>query len=46
VQEGKGESPVEGDRVVFNWEGYTIGYYGRIFEAKGRVKVHRHICVW
>jgi hypothetical protein len=27
--------------LEIDWEGYTIGYYGRIFEAKGRVKVHR-----
>jgi len=25
----------EGDRVVFDWSGYTIGYFGRPFEAKG-----------
>lgn len=24
-----------GDRVVFDWSGYTIGYFGRPFEAKG-----------
>jgi len=23
------------DRVVFDWSGYTIGYFGRPFEAKG-----------
>jgi hypothetical protein len=23
---------------VINWSGYTIGYYGRIFEAKNRVQ--------
>ena len=26
---------VDGDRVVFDWSGYTIGYFGRPFEAKG-----------
>jgi len=25
----------DGDRVVFDWSGYTIGYFGRPFEAKG-----------
>lgn len=35
---GTGETPSIGDRVVFDWEGYTIGYYGRIFQAKGRVQ--------
>jgi len=24
-----------GDRVVFDWSGYTVGYFGRPFEAKG-----------
>jgi FKBP-type peptidyl-prolyl cis-trans isomerase len=25
----------DGDRVVFDWSGYTIGYFGRPFQAKG-----------
>jgi len=25
VREGKGNSPTVGDRVVIDWEGYTIG---------------------
>jgi FKBP-type peptidyl-prolyl cis-trans isomerase len=25
VQEGSGLTPVRGDRVVIDWEGYTIG---------------------
>jgi FKBP-type peptidyl-prolyl cis-trans isomerase 2 len=24
-----------GDRVVFDWSRYTIGYFGRPFQAKG-----------
>jgi hypothetical protein len=24
-----------GDRVVYDWSGYTIGYFGRPFQAKG-----------
>eukprot|EP00980_Cylindrotheca_fusiformis_P002191 scaffold503_cov81-Cylindrotheca_fusiformis.AAC.1 len=35
VKEGSGSSPDWGDRVVFDWSGYTIGYFGRPFEAKG-----------
>ncbi|KAL7531220.1 hypothetical protein ACHAWF_007108 [Thalassiosira exigua] len=35
VKVGKGGTPSEGDRVVFDWSGYTIGYFGRPFEAKG-----------
>lgn len=27
-----------GDRVVYEWEGYTLGYFGRPFEAKNGVK--------
>uniref|UniRef100_A0A0G4HZ94 Peptidylprolyl isomerase n=1 Tax=Chromera velia CCMP2878 TaxID=1169474 RepID=A0A0G4HZ94_9ALVE len=35
----QGEKPQAGDRVVIDWEGYTIGYYGRIFEKKqGTIK--------
>jgi hypothetical protein len=35
---GTGESARVGDRVVLNWEGYTIGFYGRPFEKKNSVK--------
>ncbi|CAM9283798.1 unnamed protein product, partial [Phaeothamnion confervicola] len=38
IRKGTGEVPAPGDRVVIDWEGYTIGYYGRPFEAKNRVK--------
>lgn len=38
VQVGKGASPSSGDRVVFDWSGYTIGYFGRPFQAKGGPK--------
>lgn len=31
---GKGAMPVAGDRVVVEWTGYTIGYFGRPFETK------------
>lgn len=30
-----GDAASDGDRVVFDWSGYTIGYFGRPFEAKG-----------
>ena len=30
-----GVKAVLGDRVVFDWSGYTIGYFGRPFQAKG-----------
>ena len=38
VKEGEGKTPAAGDRVVLDWEGYTIGYYGRPFEARNKVK--------
>lgn len=30
-----GAAAKKGDRVVFDWSGYTIGYFGRPFQAKG-----------
>lgn len=35
VKAGSGDRAREGDRVVFDWSGYTIGYFGRPFQAKG-----------
>jgi len=35
VTVGTGDSASQGDRVVYEWSGYTIGYFGRPFEAKG-----------
>ena len=40
VKVGSGESPKAGDRVVYEWSGYTIGYFGRPFEAKGYVRIY------
>ena len=34
---GKGVSPRAGQTVVIDWDGYTIGYYGRPFEARNKV---------
>lgn len=35
VKIGTGDVKLEvGDRAVFDWSGYTIGYFGRPFEAK------------
>lgn len=31
---GRGKEATVGDRVVYEWEGYTIGYFGRPFEKK------------
>lgn len=38
VTEGSGKTPKQGDRVVVDWEGYTIGYYGRPFQSRNKVK--------
>jgi hypothetical protein len=35
VNEGGGAGARVGDRVVYDWSGYTIGYFGRPFQAKG-----------
>uniref|UniRef100_A0ACD5YA88 Uncharacterized protein n=1 Tax=Avena sativa TaxID=4498 RepID=A0ACD5YA88_AVESA len=35
---GNGPSPKKGETVVVDWDGYTIGYYGRIFEARNKTK--------
>lgn len=35
---GQGDAPRAGDTVVVDWDGYTIGYYGRPFEARNKPK--------
>ncbi|OAY76325.1 Peptidyl-prolyl cis-trans isomerase FKBP19, chloroplastic, partial [Ananas comosus] len=35
---GNGPFPKIGETVVVDWDGYTIGYYGRIFEARNKTK--------
>ena len=32
------DAAAAGDRVVYEWEGYTIGYFGRPFEKKAGLK--------
>ncbi len=38
VKEGTGAIAREGDRVAVDWEGYTIGYYGRPFQVRNGPK--------
>jgi hypothetical protein len=38
LRDGEGELPAEGDTAVVDWSGYTIGYYGRPFEARNKVR--------
>ncbi|PIA31403.1 hypothetical protein AQUCO_04900005v1 [Aquilegia coerulea] len=35
---GSGPSPKMGETVVIDWDGYTVGYLGRIFEARNKTK--------
>ncbi|RZC60480.1 hypothetical protein C5167_022233 [Papaver somniferum] len=38
LRPGKGPTAKMGDAVVVDWDGFTIGYYGRIFEARNKTK--------
>ncbi|KAG9446538.1 hypothetical protein H6P81_012666 [Aristolochia fimbriata] len=38
LRAGSGPIPKNGETVVVDWDGYTIGYYGRIFEARNKTK--------
>eukprot|EP00200_Dunaliella_tertiolecta_P003284 CAMPEP_0202351604 /NCGR_PEP_ID=MMETSP1126-20121109/8169_1 /ASSEMBLY_ACC=CAM_ASM_000457 /TAXON_ID=3047 /ORGANISM="Dunaliella tertiolecta, Strain CCMP1320" /LENGTH=210 /DNA_ID=CAMNT_0048943727 /DNA_START=175 /DNA_END=807 /DNA_ORIENTATION=+ len=38
IREGQGEPIKEGQTAVVDWSGYTIGYYGRPFEARNKPK--------
>ncbi|KMZ59387.1 Peptidyl-prolyl cis-trans isomerase FKBP19, chloroplastic [Zostera marina] len=38
LRTGDGLPPKIGQTVVVDWDGYTIGYYGRIFEARNKTK--------
>lgn len=37
LRAGTGAAVKEGDNCVLDWQGYTVGYYGRIFEARNKV---------
>ncbi|KAK9824169.1 hypothetical protein WJX72_008232 [[Myrmecia] bisecta] len=38
LKPGNGDVPKPGSNVVVDWDGYTIGYYGRPFEARNKAK--------
>ena len=37
LRDGSGDTVSEGSRVTIDWDGYTLGYYGRPFEARNKV---------
>lgn len=43
---GSGAEVSEGDTVVIDWDGYTIGYYGRPFEARNKVTLCQSHLFW
>lgn len=38
MKEGTGVTMTAGKKAVIDWDGYTIGYYGRPFEARNKSK--------
>mmetsp|Transcript_39539 Transcript_39539/g.126135 ORF Transcript_39539/g.126135 Transcript_39539/m.126135 type:complete len:209 (-) Transcript_39539:221-847(-) len=38
LRKGEGEGVAPGQKVTVDWDGYTIGYYGRIIQAKNLAK--------
>lgn len=39
AKSGNGKTPTRGDRLVVDWSGYTIGYFGRPFETRKLVEL-------
>ena len=37
LRDGSGGTASEGSHVTIDWDGYTLGYYGRPFEARNKV---------
>jgi FKBP-type peptidyl-prolyl cis-trans isomerase len=38
LRKGSGPALTDGNSFVMDWQGYTIGYYGRIFEARNKAR--------
>lgn len=36
LRDGSGDEAQKGSQVTIDWDGYTIGYYGRPFEARNK----------
>lgn len=39
LRDGSGDAVSNGSHVTVDWDGYTLGYYGRPFEARNKVNV-------
>lgn len=37
LRDGSGDTAKDGSHVTIDWDGYTLGYYGRPFEARNKV---------
>lgn len=37
LRDGSGDTASQGSHVTIDWDGYTLGYYGRPFEARNKV---------
>ena len=44
LREGTGKDARQGAQVTVDWDGYTIGYYGRPFEARNKERTERDCC--
>lgn len=38
LRDGSGDTAAHGSHVTIDWDGYTLGYYGRPFEARNKSK--------
>lgn len=44
LRDGSGDTASNGSRVTIDWDGYTLGYYGRPFEARNKVPSDKTFC--
>lgn len=44
LRDGSGGVAKDGSHVTVDWDGYTLGYYGRPFEARNKV-MHVSTCM-
>lgn len=45
LRDGSGDTASKGSRVTVDWDGYTLGYYGRPFEARNKVPGDKTFCI-